>query len=179
MHQTFQRNINSAVNYFSASEEREEELEFQIANFHAGEQAKRGSRRARYRDNDRDPEGEAVLQAPVWDGPPPDPDAKQLWQTVLDSMQQRLPRPIYETWLTPTIGIAVERGDVDVLVVSAPTQFAAEWLESRMWNGLQTELRLATGKPMELRLTVTDLPADDGSTEGVNDKFAKGGEHDA
>ena len=46
----------------------------------------------------------------VWDGPPPEPEAEQLWSAVLDHLQTKLPRPTFETWLKPTVGVAIENG---------------------------------------------------------------------
>ena len=92
--------------------------------------------------------------APVWDGPPPAPQAEQLWKTVLDSLQSRLPRPTFETWLRPTTGMAIDTGETDALVVVAPSPFAVEWLERRMFHALHGELQKAAGRPIELQLRV-------------------------
>ena len=75
-----------------------------------------------------------------------------MWQDVLEDLQARLPRPTFETWLRPTVGMAIETGETDALVVAAQSAFAVEWLERRMFHGLSTALKTAAGKSMELHL---------------------------
>ena len=99
----------------------------------------------------------------IWDGPPPDPEAEQLWRAVLGDLQMQLPRPTFETWLKPTVGVAIETGDGDVFIVRCPTAFAAQWLERRMFQALQRTLEKVAGSTMELRLTVGGPTADDQS----------------
>ena len=152
MHSSFTKagiNINGAIRYFARSEDNEEDLDFQIANYYAGEAAKQRPR-TKYRIDDvQEPLPPPV---PLWDGPPPDPEAEQLWQTVLENLQARLPRPTYETWLRPTVGMVIETGEREVFVVAAPTPFGVEWLERRMFHALVTELEKAAGRQMELQL---------------------------
>ena len=63
----------------------------------------------------------------------------------------QLPRPTFETWLKPTEGIA-DNGQV--FVVEAPTAFAVEWLEKRMFHALNRTLEKVAGQPLELQLQV-------------------------
>ena len=97
---------------------------------------------------------ERMPAVPTWDGPPPDPEAEQLWRQVLDNLQTKLPRPTFETWLKPTVGVVIETGDIDALVVVAQNLFAVEWLERRMFQALHRALESTSGRPMELRLQV-------------------------
>ena len=79
------------------------------------------------------------------------PSARDVWRAVLGDLQMQLPRPTFETWLKPTEGV-FENGDV--FVVEAPTSFAVEWLERRMFHSLQRTLEKVAGRPMELQLNV-------------------------
>ena len=63
----------------------------------------------------------------------------------------QVPRPTFETWLKPTEGVA-ENGDV--FIVEAPTPFAVEWLERRMFHSLQRTLQKVAGYPVELQIRV-------------------------
>ena len=85
-----------------------------------------------------------------------DPAAVELWRAVLDDLQLQLPRPTFETWLRPTQGIAFAQGadGASTLIVEAPTPFAVEWLERRMFHALQRSLEKCPGPPVELRLQV-------------------------
>ena len=77
--------------------------------------------------------------------------AREVWRAVLGDLQMRLPRPTFETWLRPTEGVA---DDGQVFIVEAPTPFAVEWLERRMFHALQGTLEKVAGRPLELQLRV-------------------------
>ena len=77
--------------------------------------------------------------------------AREVWRAVLGDLQLQLPRPTFETWLKNTEGIA-DRGDS--FVVEAPSAFAVEWLERRMYHALQKTLEKVTGRSIELQLQV-------------------------
>ena len=77
--------------------------------------------------------------------------AREVWRAVLGDLQMRLPRPTFETWLKPTEGVA---DDGQVFIVEAPTPFAVEWLERRMFHALQGTLEKVAGRPLELQLRV-------------------------
>ncbi len=77
--------------------------------------------------------------------------AREVWRAVLGDLQLQVPRPTFETWLKPTEGVA-ENGEV--FVVEAPTPFAVEWLERRMFHSLQRTLEKVAGHPVQLQLRV-------------------------
>ena len=102
--------------------------------------------------------GAGAQTVPVWDSSiQPDPEAKALWDEVLASLQAQLPRPTFETWVKPTAGLAFQG---DLFIVAAPTVFAVEWLEKRMFHALQSALERAAGRSLQLQLQV--LTADNG-----------------
>lgn len=57
-----------------------------------------------------------------------------LWETALGQLEIQVTRPNFETWLRQTVGL---RLDGDNLVVGVPSDFALEWLRTRM-SGLAT-----------------------------------------
>ena len=75
---------------------------------------------------------------------------------MLGDLQMQLPRPTFETWLKPTEGVSLsqESDGAQVFVVEAPTPFAVEWLERRMFHALQRTLEKVAGHPVELHLRV-------------------------
>ena len=77
--------------------------------------------------------------------------AREVWRAVLGDLQMQLPRPTYETWLKPTEGVA-DNGQT--FIVEAPTPFAVEWLERRMFHALQGTLEKIAGRPLQLQLQV-------------------------
>ena len=106
-------------------------------------QAKPGDRADRHRPG-YEPEGENPERVPIWDSRiKTDPDARSLWDAVLADLQLKLPRPTFETWLKPTAGAAFQG---DRFIVVAPTPFAVEWLQQRMFHALQSALERAAGR---------------------------------
>jgi len=70
---------------------------------------------------------------------------------VLGDLQMQLPRPTFETWLKSTEGVA---DDGQSFIVEAPTPFAVEWLERRMFHALQRTLEKVADRPLQLQLRV-------------------------
>ena len=77
--------------------------------------------------------------------------AREVWRAVLGDLQMQLPRPTFETWLKSTEGVA---DDGQTFIVEAPTPFAVEWLERRMFHALQGTLEKIAGRPVQLQLQV-------------------------
>ncbi|NQW22823.1 MAG: chromosomal replication initiator protein DnaA [SAR202 cluster bacterium] len=77
--------------------------------------------------------------------------AREVWRAVLGDLQLQLPRPTFETWLKPTVGVAY---DDHTFVVEVPNAFAVEWLERRMFQALQKTLQKISGREFELQLKV-------------------------
>ncbi|SEM83389.1 chromosomal replication initiator protein DnaA [Lihuaxuella thermophila] len=67
---------------------------------------------------------------------------QDLWARTLDVMQEKISKPSFETWLKSTE--AVDLRD-DTLVISAPNDFARDWLESRYAELIRQTLREVTG----------------------------------
>ena len=112
-----------------------------------------------------EPGGEETERVPVWDSSiQADPDARSLWAAVLADLQLQLPRPTFETWLKSTAGVAFQG---DRFIVVAPTPFAVEWLERRMFHALQSTLERAAGRALQLQLQA--LEADSGNEPPVGD----------
>jgi chromosomal replication initiator protein len=52
-----------------------------------------------------------------------------LWETALGQLELQVTRPNFETWLRHTVGLRLEN---EQLVVGVPSDFALEWLRTRM-----------------------------------------------
>ena len=127
-------------------------------------QAKPGDQADRHRPG-YEPGGEETESVPVWDSSiQADPDARSLWRAVLADLQLQLPRPTFDTWLKPTAGVAFQE---DRFIVVAPTPFAVEWLERRMFHALQSTLERAAGRGLQLQLQT--LAAHNGDDPPVGD----------
>ena len=113
-------------------------------------------------------EGEETERIPVWDSSiQADPDARSLWAAVLADLYMQLPRPIFETWVKPTAGVAFQG---DRFIVVAPTLFAAEWLERRMFHALQRTLERAGGRGLQLQLQALEAHSGDDPPVGDDDQ---------
>ena len=113
-------------------------------------------------------EGEETERIPVWDSSiQVDPDARSLWAAVLADLQMQLPRPTFETWVKPTAGVAFQG---DRFIVVAPTLFAAEWLERRMFHALQRTLERAGGRGLQLQLQALEAHSGDDPPVGDDDQ---------
>ena len=130
-------------------------------------QAKPGDRTDRHRPGYK-PEGENPERVPIWDSRiNTDPDARSLWAAVLADLQLKLPRPTFETWLKPTAGAAFQG---DRFIVVAPTPFAVEWLQQRMFHALQSALERAAGRGLELQLQALEAYDGDDPPVGNDDQ---------
>ena len=134
-------------------------------------QAKPGDRADRHRPGYKpgyEPEGENPERVPIWDSRiKTDPDARSLWAAVLADLQLKLPRPTFETWLKPTAGAAFQG---DRFIVVAPTPFAVEWLQQRMFHALQSALERAAGRGLELQLQALEAYHGDDPPVGNDDQ---------
>jgi len=54
--------------------------------------------------------------------------AEEAWSRILEGARAKLPEQTFRTWLAPTRAVALTN---DALVVSAPSQFAVEWIEDK------------------------------------------------
>ena len=81
--------------------------------------------------------------------------AGEVWASVLEVLRSQVPRPAFETWLAESLGSAhVDRQ----FVVSAPSRFAAEMLETRLHPLIERALRDEVG--VDLTIGYTVVPPD-------------------
>lgn len=77
--------------------------------------------------------------------------AQRLWEAALGRLQLQTPRPTFDTWLAGTIG---GRLDDDLLVVSVPTAFAAEWIERRIHSLVEEAVSAVAGRRLAISYVV-------------------------
>lgn len=78
-------------------------------------------------------------------------DAGGIWTSALGSLQLRVTRPNYETWLKETVGVRCADGE---FIVGAPNAFVAETLEQRMYTLISQALEEIVGREVEVRFAV-------------------------
>ena len=87
-----------------------------------------------------------------------------LWETALGQLQLQVPRSSYDTWLKGTVGLSLENGQ---FTIGAPSSFAAEWLERRMYQLIQKTVADVTAEPLQVRITVSPQSRTNGSGNGA------------
>jgi len=80
--------------------------------------------------------------------------AKGLWEAALGQLQLQVTRPNYETWLKDTVGISLADG---LFTIAAPTDFAVEWLGTRLHGLIAKTLSGIVGHPVQLAFAVTGV----------------------
>lgn len=76
-----------------------------------------------------------------------------IWQQVLSIIQTKLSKPSFDTWFKATKASFVNDS---LLEVTAPTTFAAEWLEGRYTKLIRTTLFEFLGRQVDVRFSIED-----------------------
>ncbi|HEY8489816.1 MAG TPA: chromosomal replication initiator protein DnaA [Dehalococcoidia bacterium] len=76
-----------------------------------------------------------------------DTSARRLWEAALGELQLQVTRPNYDTWLKETVGI---RYDGRTLVAGTPSDFATEWLGTRLRPLIKKTLAGILGQAVEV-----------------------------
>ena len=97
---------------------------------------------------------------------PVDTSPRHTWEAALGRLQLQITRPSFDTWLRGTTGVAVEDG---ALVVAVPNQFAAEWLERRMYGLIESAVLAVADDLREVSFRVQGVPPATGGTPGPPD----------
>ena len=79
-----------------------------------------------------------------------------VWETALGQLELQVTRPNFETWLRNTTGLQLEGND---LIVGAPTDFAVEWLRSRLSSVINRTVSQLLGDPVSVSFQVLGAPA--------------------
>ena len=80
----------------------------------------------------------------------------ELWQQVMSIIQSKLSKPSFDTWFKSTKATFVGE---DVIVVTAPNAFTAEWLSSRYTKLVSSIIEDCTGKSVTVKFAVEESQA--------------------
>ncbi|MCU6710981.1 chromosomal replication initiator protein DnaA [Paenibacillus sp. J5C_2022] len=83
-----------------------------------------------------------------------------LWQQVLSIIQTKLSKPSFDTWFKATKASFI---DDSVLEITAPTAFAAEWLEGRYTKLIRSTLYEFLGRQVDVRFSIEEAKTADQS----------------
>jgi len=84
--------------------------------------------------------------------------ANKIWESVLGKVELEIPKPSYDTWLRSTRGISCSS---DEFTVETPNAFTAQYLEDRMLDMLEQELRAIVKFEIKLKFTVINEISND------------------
>lgn len=78
--------------------------------------------------------------------------ASRLWETSLGQLQLQVTQANYRTWLRDTEGLSF---DGETFVVSVPSDFAREWLDSKLKGAAMKTISDVVGKPVDISFVVS------------------------
>jgi chromosomal replication initiator protein len=85
----------------------------------------------------------------------------RLWETALSQLEVQVTRPNYETWLKDTVGVHFDNGH---FIVGAPSDFATEWLSTKLRPLIAKTLSGLARRPVEVSFQVLGSPPDASSS---------------
>ncbi|MFC4558488.1 chromosomal replication initiator protein DnaA [Virgibacillus kekensis] len=77
----------------------------------------------------------------------------ELWAATLEKIEEKISKPSFDTWLKSTKAEAL---DEDTLIISAPNEFARDWLEGRYTQLINDILEDITGASLSARFIIPD-----------------------
>ncbi|WP_218151616.1 chromosomal replication initiator protein DnaA [Alteribacillus iranensis] len=76
-----------------------------------------------------------------------------LWDQTLEVMRQKVSKPSYETWLKFTKASDLQE---DTIVITAPNEFARDWLENRYSAFISETLQDITGSALRIKFVIPE-----------------------
>lgn len=86
-------------------------------------------------------------------------NVQELWEKVLATIEKKVSKPSFETWLSDTSARDIEQ---DTIIINAPNEFARDWLESRYSGLIQETLLEVTGAELSVKYV---LPNNEDETD--------------
>ena len=77
----------------------------------------------------------------------------ELWVATLEKIEEKVSKPSFETWLKNTKAEALEK---NTLVVSAPNEFARDWLETQYTDLISDTIGEITGSRLKTKFIIPD-----------------------
>lgn len=81
-------------------------------------------------------------------------EAQEFWEIVIQKVQQRLSKPMYDTWIAPLSGQIAED---NTIVINAASEFAKEWIMERYEHHFIVVLKELTGQDFNLQVTYSQI----------------------
>ncbi|MCX5975795.1 MAG: chromosomal replication initiator protein DnaA [Coprothermobacterota bacterium] len=81
-------------------------------------------------------------------------EAEYLWEEVRKILRRELSRPSYDTWLKNTKALSLEDS---VLLLGVPSDFARDWLQTRLYASIQRALHAVKSEEIEVEFRVVSM----------------------
>ncbi|MEK5445124.1 DnaA N-terminal domain-containing protein, partial [Fredinandcohnia sp. FSL W7-1320] len=81
-----------------------------------------------------------------------------LWAKALQEIEKKLSKPSFETWLKSTKAHALQN---DTLIITAPNEFARDWLESRYLHLIAETIYDLTGAELGIKFIIPQNQLDE------------------
>ena len=78
----------------------------------------------------------------------------EVWQQVLSVIQTKLSKPSFDTWFKATKASFLSD---NVVIVTAPTTFAVEWLETRYTKLVSSTRSDYIGRPVDVKFSIEEV----------------------
>ena len=88
----------------------------------------------------------------------------ELWSATLEKVEEKVSKPSFDTWLKNT---KAEKLQEDTLIISAPNEFARDWLEGRYTTLISEILFDITGASLNTKFIIPESNVD---TDDINTK---------
>jgi chromosomal replication initiator protein len=82
----------------------------------------------------------------------------ELWSKALGEIEKKISKPSYETWLKSTKAHTIKG---DTLTITAPNEFARDWLESRYLHLIADTIYQLTGEEFLIKFIIPQNQRDD------------------
>ncbi|WP_322907164.1 chromosomal replication initiator protein DnaA [Paenibacillus campi] len=82
-----------------------------------------------------------------------DSHTSELWQQILSIIQTKLSKPSFDTWFKATKALTFTEHSI---VISAPTTFAVEWLESRYTKLVSSTVYEFLGRQVDVKFVIEE-----------------------
>ncbi|MCC3359343.1 chromosomal replication initiator protein DnaA [Bacillus sp. REN16] len=83
---------------------------------------------------------------------------EDLWAKALQEIEKKLSKPSFETWLKSTKAHALQK---DTLIITAPNEFARDWLESRYLHLIAETIYDLTGAELGIKFIIPQNQLDE------------------
>jgi chromosomal replication initiator protein len=77
----------------------------------------------------------------------------ELWVATLEKIEEKISKPSFDTWLKNTKAVAIEE---NTLIISAPNDFARDWLENQYTQLISDIILDITGSKLDTKFIIPD-----------------------